>query len=132
MLPLSLLYFFNIARREAPLETPSLPPWSSYRVAHMGQFHDRGDTQGEPLLDREHKLRRQREQYLQNIQSIDILPEYTLLPSKGLDSKTAHNLAFYGSPWQGGIKKTRSSDRTNVGKEDWTNHQGLVWINQDK
>ena len=62
-------------------------------------------------------MRRQNEQKdLQNNQSIDSLPEYTLLPSKDLNSETAHNLAFYGSPWQGGIKKTRRSDRTNVWK----------------
>ena len=132
MLPLSLLYFYNIASKGETLEAPSLPPWSSYQVTHMGQYTDVADTQGGLLLELEYKMRRQKEQKdLQDNQPFDALPKYTLLPTKDLDYKTAHNLAFYGSPWQGGIKKDRSSTGTNVWKEDWKHYQGLVWFNQE-
>ena len=84
----------------------------------MEQQNDITDTQEGLLL--EHKLGRQKEhEDLQNNKSFDTFTVYTPLPSKGLDYKTSHNLACYGLTWKGCSKNARSSERTNVRKEDW-------------
>ena len=104
MLLLPPVFLHHCQERSYTWDTipPSLRlPGIISEITGIHRYEDIKNTYGGLLLDLAHKIRIQTPNFYN---MFPITNSYNLA-TKYLDYKIAHNLSFYGSPWQGGKKR---------------------------